>query len=181
MTPDERQYAAAYLERTKSVLLEATANLTESQWFFKPTPADWSPAECVEHLAITEGFIVGTIRKLADNAPDAPDVLASCAGKEALIEKRVPRRGFKAQAPEQARPRGQFATHGEVIQCFLATRDASIDYARTTAHPIREHTFPHFVFGPLDGYQWLIFCAAHTERHLAQLLEAIEAEGRSKL
>ena len=25
--------------------------------------------------------------------------------------------------------------------------------------------------GPLDGYQWLVFIAAHTERHLAQLRE----------
>ena len=175
MTPTEREHAVSCLERTKAALLEATAHLSDAQWTFKPAPDQWSAAECVEHLAITESGILGRIRQLATVAPDAADVLASCAGKETLIEKRVPRRGIKAVAPEFARPNGQTGSPAEIVKRFIATRDASIDYARSTTNAIREHTFPHFVFGPLDGYQWLIFCASHTERHLAQLQEAVTA------
>jgi hypothetical protein len=176
MTNAEREYAVAYLERTKSALMDAVGSLGEAQWFFKPGPEEWSAAECVEHLSITEGQLLRTIRKAASGPPSPEEVLKACAGREAVIEKKVPRRGFKAKAPEGARP-GACTNPAEVVARFVATRDATIEYARSTTDGIRERTFPHFVFGPLDGYQWLIFMAAHTERHLAQLQEAVAASG----
>src|SRR5262249_33594475 len=149
--------------------------LSDPQWRFKSSPEEWSALECVEHLAIVEGFLLERIRTAATTVPDSSDVLAQCAGKENIIQQKVPLRGAKAKAPEMARPSGRFADTAELIDHFTAARDRTVEYARTTSDRIREHTFPHFVFGPLDGYQWLIFCAAHTERHTKQLLEAIAA------
>jgi hypothetical protein len=180
MSPAERGHAVDYLERTKAALLEAAGTLTDTQWRFKPTPEEWSPAECVEHLAIVEAFLLKNIQQLGPNPADSSDVLAGCAGKEEIIAKRVPRRGVKAMAPEPVRPTGRFSHPADLLALFSATRDRTLDYARTTSDPIRTHTFPHFVFGPLDGYQWLIFIAAHTERHLAQMLEVTEAEARAR-
>ena len=171
MTPAEREYAAAYLERTKSALLAATASLTEEQWRFKPSAEEWSPAECVEHITLVEAFLLETIAKLAAGPPTQAEVLAKCAGKESVIEQRVPARTVKVKAPERSCPTNRFANSAQLIAHFIATRDRTIEYARTTTDNIRERTHPHFVFGPLDGYQWLIFLAAHGERHLNQLLE----------
>jgi hypothetical protein len=171
MTPAERDYAAAYLERTKSSLLAATAALTEEQWRFKPSSEEWCAAECVEHIALVEAFLLDTIAKLAAGPPAPAEILATCAGKEAIVEQKVPVRNVKVKAPEQARPTNRFANSADLIAHFIATRDRSIEYARTTTDDIRRRTHPHFVFGPMDGYQWLIFMAAHGERHLNQLLE----------
>ena len=33
---------------------------------------------------------------------------------------------------------------------------------------------PHPVFGLMDGLQWVLFAAAHTERHRAQLIGLIK-------
>jgi hypothetical protein len=176
MTQAEREYAAAYLERTKATLLATTASLTEAQWRFKPAPEQWSPAECIEHIALVEAFLLETIHKLVAGPPAPLDVLTQCAGKEVVIEKKVPDRAVKVQAPERVRPTNRFANSADLIAHFSATRDRTIEYARTTPDPLRERTFPHFVFGPLDGYQWLIFLAAHGERHLNQLMEVTAAE-----
>jgi len=176
MTPAERDYAIAYLERTKAALLDATAHFSHEQWRLKPAPEQWSPAECVEHLAITETSLLKAIQKTVTEAPAPADVLASCAGKEQIIEKAVPSRGRKVQAPEPARPTNRFA---DPLAEFIATRARTLEYVRTTSDPIRVRTYPHFVFGPLDGYQWLIFMAAHTERHLAQLLEVTREAARA--
>ena len=175
MTSADRESICAYLERTKAELLETTATLNESQWSFRPAPEAWNAAECVEHLAITEAMLLGTIRK---TPAAAAETLAQCAGKEQILKQKVPARGKKAQAPERVRPSG--VSPADAVQQFIATRDRTIEFARTTEEPIRERVFPHFVFGPLDGYQWLVFCCAHTERHLAQLKEATAAEAQSR-
>ena len=174
MTTAERDYAIAYLERTKAALLDSTAQFTDAQWKLKLSADQWSPAECVEHLAITEARLLQTIQGLP---AAAPDIVASCAGKETLIERAVPSRGRKVQAPEPARPTNRFP---DPRAAFIETRDRTLEYVRTTADPIRERVHPHFVFGPVDGYQWLIFMAAHTERHLKQLLEVIHESGRAE-
>ncbi len=177
MTFAEREYVIAYLQRTKAALLDSTAHFTKEQWTTKVSADQWSPADCVEHLAVTEASILNSIRKLVADPPPDAQILASCAGKEKLIERAVPSRGRKVQAPEPARPTNRFA---HPLAAFIQTRERTLEYARTTNDPIRERVFPHFVFGPVDGYQWLIFIAAHTERHLAQLLEVIHEAARAE-
>ncbi len=170
MTSAEREYAIAYLERTKAALLDATGQFSQAQWKSKPSSEAWSPAECVEHLAITEASLLKTIQKLVAAPPESPEVLAQCTGKEKIVEKHVPSRARKVLAPDPARPANRFA---DPLAAFIETRNRTLEYVRTTQDPIRERTYPHFVFGPMDGYQWIIFMAAHTERHLKQALEAI--------
>jgi hypothetical protein len=180
MTPAERAHAANYLERTKSALLAATAPFTEAQWHYKPSPEQWSPAECVEHICLVEAHLLDTIYALVAGPAPPQDLLAQCAGKEQVIEKHVPARIVRVVAPEQARPTNRFANTAVLIAHFTATRDRTIEYTRTTTHPLRERVHPHFRLGPLDGYQWLIFLAAHGERHLNQLLEVTMAGGSAR-
>src|SRR5271170_3230341 len=104
MTPAERDHAIAYLEESKAAILTATSQFTEAQWRHKPSPAQWSPAECVEHIAIVEAFLLRRIQEGAAGPPDPEDVLAGTAGKEDVLRKMVPGRRRKAEAPESARP-----------------------------------------------------------------------------
>jgi hypothetical protein len=171
MTPTERDRAVAYLEQSRTALLSATEAFTEAQWRFKPSPEEWCPAECVEHIALVERMLLRRIQDGVSGPADPEEVLAAAAGKEDLILKMVPGRGRKVKAPEPARPSNRFADSASLLSFFTEIRENSIAYVRTTNDPIRTRTFPHFVFGPLDGYQWIIFMAAHTERHLNQLNE----------
>ena len=58
-TQADKDKALAYLESTEKGVLDATKGLSEAQWNFKPAPAKWSVAKCVEHIAAAEDFIRG--------------------------------------------------------------------------------------------------------------------------
>jgi len=173
VTQAERDRAIAYLEETKADILNSTATLSEAQWRMKPSAEAWSPADCVEHLAIVEAHLLRQIQDLAKGPAAAEEVLAATPGKEDVIVKLVPSRGRKVTAPEGARPANRFPNADELRAHFTEVRDRTILYVRTTKDPIRQRAFNHMIFGPLDGYQWIIFCGAHTERHRKQLEEAL--------
>jgi hypothetical protein len=171
MTPSDRQRVLDYLEQTKAAILTSTAGFSEAQWRFKPSPEQWSAAECVEHIAVVERSLVGTLQRLAAGPPASEVDLASARGKDEIILKAVPARRGKVQAPERARPTNRWPDTATLITAFTEIRDQTILYVRSTDHPLRHVSHPHMVLGPLDGYQWLLFLAAHSERHLRQLLE----------
>jgi hypothetical protein len=173
VTPADRERAIAYLEQTKTAVLDSTAALDEAQWRFKPSPETWSPAECIEHVAIVETELLRRIQELAQG-PAAPDeILAQTPGKEETMVKMVRSRARKVSAPEGARPTNRFSSSAELRAHFVEVRERTIVYVRTTEDPIRQRTYDHFVLGPLDCYQWILFLAAHSERHLKQLEEVL--------
>jgi hypothetical protein len=171
VTSIERARALDYLEQSREAILDATRSLNDAQWRYKASDEDWSPAECVEHVAIVERMLLRRIHELMEGPAAPDDELAKLTGKEEILIKKVPSRGIKVTAPDPARPKGQFATGAEVMVFFGEIRGRTIEYVKTTDHPVRTRTHPHMVFGPLDCYQWLIFMAAHTERHMNQLNE----------
>lgn len=171
MTSAERERAVSYLEQTKAALLDSTRDLPASDWLHKPSPEAWNAAECVEHLRITEESLCGALREMAAQPAAPEDQLALAAGKEELIVKAVPSRGRKVKGPPGSLPDIQSQDPLEILARFIAVRDGTIEYARTTADPLRTRLHAHFVFGELDGYQWLIFMAAHSERHRRQIEE----------
>jgi hypothetical protein len=182
MTPAERQRVLDYLEQTKSAILSSTAGFTEAQWRFKPAPGQWNAAECLEHIAIVEQSLLRTLERLAAAGPANDHNPGATHGKEEIIMKAVPARRGKVQAPEPARPTNRWPDTATLVASFVEIRDRTILYVRSTEHPLRSFSHPHMVFGPLDGYQWLLFLAAHSDRHLRQLLELHEnkiADSRS--
>jgi hypothetical protein len=175
MTSAERDRAVAYLKETKAAVLDSTRGLSDAQWRHKPSPDEWSIADCVEHLGIVEERLLRALQRMAA-APAAPqDQLAAAAGKEDLIIKAAPARTRKVKSPPDAMPKG--GEPGTVLAQFIDVRERVIAYASSTADPLRTRQFPHMVFGPLDGFQWLIFVAAHSERHRRQLEEVKTSSG----
>ena len=171
MTPLERQRALDYLEQTKAAILGSTDSFTEARWRFKPSPEQWSAAECIEHIAVVEQSLLRTLQRLAAGPPGTEEMLAATRGKDDIILRAVPRRRGKVQAPEPARPSNRWPDTATLVASFTEIRDQTILYVRSTDHALRSVSHPHIVFGPLDGYQWLLFLAAHSERHLRQLQE----------
>jgi hypothetical protein len=167
VTPTEREQALRYLADTRAGVVEAVKGLSEAQWKFKPAPDRWSAAEVVEHLALIEDVvhgILGNIEKAPAAASDR-DVKQT----DAMILARVPDRSTKFQAPEGAQPTGHWTPDG-ALQHFLTTRGEVEAILRSTPD-LRGHIVNHPVFGPMDGYQWVLAVAAHSERHTKQILE----------
>jgi hypothetical protein len=69
------------------------------------------------------------------------------------------------------RPSGKFSSRDELVRAFLTARDKTINYINTTNDPLNVHVANHPAVGDLTAYQWLVWIAAHADRHVAQLEE----------
>ena len=74
-------------------------------------------------------------------------------------------------APERLRPAARFNSLEDAVAAFLAARERTIEYARSTTDDLRSHFAPHPVLGSLDAYQWLCGNARHAESHAAHVVE----------
>jgi hypothetical protein len=87
----------------------------------------------------------------------------------------------RIQAPERLRPQGSFASVDEFASEFEKTIESICEYAVSTEDALHARIAPHMVLGPMSGYQWFLFLAAHCERHTKQLQECVSAGGPSGL
>jgi len=167
VTQAEKDKALQYLETTKKNVLEATKGLSEAQWNFKPAPDRWSVAQVTEHIAAAEDLIRGVLVEKVMTAPGEPgrDVKKT---DEAVLAM-VPDRSHKAQAPEPLVPTNRFGSPEGAIKHFVESRASTEDFLKT-ATGLRDHVTDS-PMGKLDGYEFVLFIAAHSERHTKQINE----------
>ena len=169
LTQAEKDRAIDYLESTKKGVLEATKNLSPAQWSFKPAPDRWSVAEVMEHIAAAEDLLRG----VAEQTMKSPAVLARDASEikktDDTVLAAVPDRSHKAQAPEPLRPTNRFGSPQEAQKHFVQTRTETEAFLKNTPE-LRTH-LADSPLGKLDGYEWVLLIAAHSERHTKQILE----------
>ncbi|MEQ1764660.1 MAG: DinB family protein [Pyrinomonadaceae bacterium] len=171
LTDDERKKALDYLKLTRDKFLDSIKGLSDEQWKFKPAPDRWSVAEVAEHIGISESTLFGMVTGQIMKSPADPSKRATAKGKEDLVFKMIPDRTTKAQAPEMLKPVGRWADRDALTKEFKKNREIAIDFVKTTNEPLRDHFGPNPVFTELDAWQWILFMAAHSERHTLQILE----------
>ena len=166
----EKDRALQYLESTKKGVLDATKGLSAAQWNFKPAPDRWSVAEVMEHLAAAEDMLRGMMQEQVMKSPAVPPRTAEeiKKGDESVLAM-VPDRSHKAQAPEPLKPSNRFGSPGAAQKHFVESRAATEEYLKN-ASGLRAH-LGESPLGKLDGYEFVLFTAAHSERHTKQMLE----------
>ena len=172
ITPTERSQALHYLAQTREGLIRSVKGLSETQWKFKPAADRWSAAEVLEHIALTEDVVLANVLPHLADGP-APAKGIDPRQIDAMILYKVPDRSTKLQAPEILVPTGRWSPN-EALDRFLAGCGELMSILESN-HGLRAHVVPHPALGPLDGYQWILAVAAHTERHTKQILE-VEAD-----
>ncbi|MEO8659069.1 MAG: DinB family protein [Bryobacteraceae bacterium] len=166
----ERSALAKLLEWSAGELLRHAVALKDHQWLFRPEPAAWSLAQVVEHLILTERGITARLAALTEKYPPSAARQNETAGKEELILRTLPDRKTPMAAPSIVEPH-QEGPLLVTLEDFLALRNRSIAYIRTTTHDLHGYYSNHAALNVLDGYQWYLLIAVHTERHAAQIAE----------
>ena len=172
LTQAEKERALQYLESTKANIIDATKGLSEGQWNFKSAPDRWSIAQVMEHIAASEDFIRGDLlkEKVMISPQGSPD--RDVKKIDDAVVKMIPDRSHKAQAPDPLQPRNRFGSPEESLKHFLESRATTGQYLRT-ASGLRDHVMDGPV-GKMDGYEFILFIAAHSERHTKQIEEVKE-------
>jgi hypothetical protein len=149
----------------------ATRGLTDAQWNHRPAPDKWSPAELAEHIALSEEVMPRLARK-ALNEPAIPRDEAQVRELDAEIIDSMKDDAWHGNSTESIKPKHNFSSGPAAAAIFMERRAQTMNYVRDTEDPLREHTFPHPAYGPLDGFQWLLMLAHHSDRHVRQIERA---------
>ena len=168
VTQVEKDRALQYLESTKKNVLEAAKGLSEAQWNFKPAADRWSVAQVMEHIAAAEDFIRDITKEKVMTSPAGEPGRDVKKTDEAVLMM-VPDRTHKAQAPEPLVPSNRFGSPDGSLKHFVESRAATEDFLKSTAG-LRDHVMDS-PLGKLDGYEFVLFIAAHSERHTKQINE----------
>ena len=169
LTAEEISKAVKYLEKTRADVLEATKGLSEAQWKFKQATNRWSVAEVTEHIAAAEDFLMNRVVQQVMKAPGRTNA-ADLAAIDELVIKTIPDRSRKAQAPEPLQPSNRFGSPKSSLKHFQESRAKTIAFLKQTKD-LRQHATDSPIGQQLDGYQWVLFIAAHSERHTKQINE----------
>ena len=169
LSREEINMAVKYLQKTQAGVLAATKGLSEAQWNFKPATNRWSVAEVTEHIAAAEDFLMNLIQEQVLKAPARTNAVDVRALDELVLQK-IPDRTVKAQAPEPLQPNNRFGSPNASLKHFKASRAKTVAFLKTTKD-LREHAIDSPLGKQLDGYEWVLFLAAHSERHTKQINE----------
>jgi hypothetical protein len=175
LTPAELEQAHSCIRQAQQGLLGATKGLSDAQWKFKPSPDCWSIAEILEHVVTVQELILGPMRGQLPSAPPAPET-HDRSRIDAIVINQFPNRLAKFKAPEAAHPAGvappqsleRFAKNNAGLADFLQSTPGLRDHA-IESRPLKAISKGEYQV--MDGYQWILAAAAHTERHTKQILE----------
>jgi hypothetical protein len=176
LTPLEKEQARLYIQQARDGAIGATRGLSEAQWSFKPAPDRWSIAEILEHVVFVQERVLGPIWEQLAAAPPAPGGYDR-EQVDSIAMHRFPTRLTRFPAPEFALPNGRW-THSEALERLAANSAGLIERLESwpdlRAHALEAAPLKAVSQGKyqwMDGYQWLVTAAAHTERHTKQMLE----------
>lgn len=171
MNTEERSALVHEFRASGHAFLAGTSGLTDAQGKFKPAPDRWSIEECVEHLAVVEKWILNRISE--DYTPsdrvERPD-------RQAELRQIAANRINKRPAPDRLRPTGRFGSLAKARDQFAASRAETIAYLSACVDDLHARTVVHGL-GPMTSYEFLIYTANHTLRHLDQIREIQASPG----
>jgi len=164
ITPAEREFVLGLLDESERHVLAMLKGLSPDQLLYRTQAGCWSVAENVEHLVVVERRLVGAIEKLLQGSPDLEK---QCSLTDEDLVRRVSTVVTPARAPEHALPTLRWPAESLTHE-FESARSRTREFATTTSADLRRYFLRHFLFGELDGYQWLLLVGAHSKRHCAQ-------------
>jgi hypothetical protein len=167
--------AVASMRRATRAVLALLEGVSEDAWCTRPAGQEWSIAETVEHLVLSDRGIAALLGRVssqplpADTARFDDDAISDAMFRTA------------GPAPPVAVPSGRFATRDEGAAALDAACEAIAAWTAAADVGLREHGARHPVFGVFDAVQWIRFVAAHTDSHFQQLRTLCEdAERRAR-
>ncbi|HEY3836946.1 MAG TPA: DinB family protein [Bryobacteraceae bacterium] len=182
LSAQELDQARLFLQQTLNAVVGPTKGLSEAQWNFKPSADRWSIAGNLDHIVIVLERVLNILFHQLPQAP-APPAGIDCRVVDAVVINQFPTRLDRFPAPEIIHPAHQIApldllhrlreSYVRLANC-LESQPGLRRHACESA-PLKAVSKGAFQF--MDGYQFILAAAAHTERHAKQILEVMADPG----
>ena len=171
----ERDHLVNLLSESRDKVFISTDQLSVKQWTFRQNKESWSIGDNVEHLGLVEPILFGQVTSALVSDVN-PNWAEATAGKENLLKEKLLDRSTRRDAPNAVLPAGSVEP-AYARRVFKEHRDVSLQFTLETVKPLKAHTADHRrpVYGTLNAYQWLLFIAYHTLRHVEQITDVTRA------
>ena len=164
--PEKREILHA-LKIGRDALSEAVAGVDDKLAIRKLEPGSWSILECVEHLAVSEQFLLSRLTSATRSG-----VSHENRTREAMIRHRGSDRTRPVQSPEAGQPRNRFRSLSEALSAFDSVRAETVQFVEGFSGDPRFWTTDHpLIAGPVNCYEILLMISAHPTRHAKQIME----------
>ena len=160
----------------RNAFLEALHGVVEELAVTTPAPGRWSVIECVEHVAVSEDFLLSAIT-MSVSRTEPPETAVVNPKREAAILARGAERTPPVISPEVGRPTGRFTTLAAALESFLATRERTVRFVETCDEDLRSQPMTHPLIGTINCHEALLLIAVHPRRHAGQIREIRTALG----
>jgi hypothetical protein len=147
---------------------------------FRPASGGWSVDQVLEHITLTNRFLMLTLRKwagIAEKRVRRGDSVPEGESDLNRLQVIGERGSFGWVRPEHMEPTGipssaevRAALRQQLGECLIL-----LEHLGSGAGALCQVTMTVNNLGKIDLYQWLYFLAQHARRHLAQLA-AVETE-----
>jgi hypothetical protein len=168
----EKDDALVSLAGAADGFIAAMRGVRPADYLQSPSPGRWSLAQNAEHTTVVIRGVerLFTTRLLAQPlATDDPARRIRDADLPRLLENRE----RAIDAPEMVRPKSRWTTFEEMAEALRTTVRGLSEWGMGVTADLRGYGYPHPLFGPMDGIQWLRFLAIHTDRHARQAEEIL--------
>lgn len=134
------------------------------------TGNEWSIAGILEHLFMVEngsGRLFSHIVHQVEDAGARETETSSVLGLNDAYQ--IATSPVKVAAPEWIQPREGLLVEESMARLEDAREKLKSVMRRASGFALGSATMPHPLFGPFNGYQWLLATAQHERRHLRQM------------
>jgi len=160
-------------------LLQSISGLNQSQLDYKPAEDEWSVADILHHLALSDEanvkltFIM--LRQARENSlpadPCPDESVLNCLDQFREVMSK------KMKAPVRVEPLSYVPPQKSLAR-LKASREKLLENINLlTAYDLNQLSFPHPFMGPFTGHQWLVLAGWHESRHTAQIGRIKASEG----
>lgn len=175
--PPKLEELADALDETRKETVGIVSGLSEAE-FTRREPGEWSVADILEHLILSEIGTSKVIRKMlkekAGTLPPYP------RDDSVLAVREFPPPPGKVMAPDGVQPKGPARGKAALLAALAECRVRTLESLATLAGADpRGAEFPHPRFGPINLYEWpVLTIRSHEQDHQLQIERILRALGK---
>jgi hypothetical protein len=166
---------SGYLANVRAELTTLVERTPPAAFDHRPRNGGWTGTGIIQHLGKVEGSISKLLEGLFAKAmaDGMPAETRADGWLHSLDKYRFLDRSVRIEAPERLAPdpTAEFETSWSSLQAVRLRLLRAVQ--NVDGRDLTVVSAPHPVFGPLNGYQWVLSVGKHEERHLSQLRETL--------
>lgn len=171
MDQSDKSDILQFLRSGRKALFDALSGVDETAARRIPATGGWSILGCVEHVAISEAYLLTRLQQ----AQAAAQSLENRARETRFLE-RATNRSRRIDAPPLSHPTGRYATVQEAFAAFDSARTQVVRFVENFDDDLRSWSTDHpMIQGPVNCFEILLMIAAHPGRHARQIVEIRQA------